>query len=227
MEKTKPGKAHENGDVESCHRHFKEAVDQALMLRGSRDFASREEYAAFLRELLEQKNAGRRKRLDGRTAGCLQPLPPRRLESCKRLRVRVGRGQSDSREAERLLGGQPVDRRAGGGAGLRRAPGSLVRPEARSSGCRGCVVANKHRINYRHVIDWLVRKPGAFENYRYREDLFPTSRFRMAYDSLARTMHASWRPPRVPGRFWSWRLGRASQRSMTRCDVLLEQRARP
>jgi len=42
----------------------------------------------------------------------------------------------------------------------------------------------KHCINYRHVIDWLVRKPGAFENYRYREDLFPTSRFRMAYDTL-------------------------------------------
>jgi hypothetical protein len=34
------------------------------------------------------------------------------------------------------------------------------------------------------VIEWLVRKPGAFENYRYREDLFPTSRFRMAYDAL-------------------------------------------
>ena len=45
----------------------------------------------------------------------------------------------------------------------------------------------KHRINYRHVIDWLVRKPGAFENYRYREDLFPTSRFRMAYDVLRET----------------------------------------
>jgi hypothetical protein len=46
----------------------------------------------------------------------------------------------------------------------------------------------KHRINYRHVIDWLVRKPGAFENYRYREDLFPTSRFRMAYDVLREEM---------------------------------------
>ena len=40
------------------------------------------------------------------------------------------------------------------------------------------------RINYRHVIDWLVRKPGAFERYRYRDDMFPTSRFRMAYDAL-------------------------------------------
>jgi hypothetical protein len=42
----------------------------------------------------------------------------------------------------------------------------------------------KHAINYRHIIDWLVRKPGAFENYVYREELFPTSRFRMAYDAL-------------------------------------------
>ena len=41
-----------------------------------------------------------------------------------------------------------------------------------------------HRVDYRHIIDWLVRKPGAFENYRYRADLFPTSRFRMAYDDL-------------------------------------------
>lgn len=44
--------------------------------------------------------------------------------------------------------------------------------------------SGKQHIDYRHVIDWLVRKPGAFENYRYRDELFPTSRFRMAYDSL-------------------------------------------
>jgi hypothetical protein len=42
----------------------------------------------------------------------------------------------------------------------------------------------KHRIQYRHIIDWLVRKPGAFENYRYRDELFPTIQFRMAYDRL-------------------------------------------
>jgi hypothetical protein len=34
------------------------------------------------------------------------------------------------------------------------------------------------------VIDWLVRKPGAFAGYRYRDALFPTSRFRRAYDAL-------------------------------------------
>jgi hypothetical protein len=43
---------------------------------------------------------------------------------------------------------------------------------------------NGHWINYRHVIDRLVRKPGAFENYRYKDDLFPTSQFRIAYDLL-------------------------------------------
>lgn len=44
--------------------------------------------------------------------------------------------------------------------------------------------SGKHLINYRHLIDWLVRKPGAFEDYRYHEDLFPTTRFRIAYDLL-------------------------------------------
>ena len=41
-------------------------------------------------------------------------------------------------------------------------------------------------MNYRHVIDWLVRKPGAFENYRYKNNMFPTSNFRIAYDQLAK-----------------------------------------
>lgn len=43
---------------------------------------------------------------------------------------------------------------------------------------------NRYLINYRHVIDQLERKPGAFENYRYREEMFPGSLFRLAYDEL-------------------------------------------
>jgi hypothetical protein len=42
----------------------------------------------------------------------------------------------------------------------------------------------EHRIDYRHVIWSLVRKPGAFVRYRYREELFPTPVFRAAYDAL-------------------------------------------
>lgn len=41
-----------------------------------------------------------------------------------------------------------------------------------------------HRINYRHIIWSLVKKPGAFRLYRYREDLFPSLVFRRAYDTL-------------------------------------------
>ena len=53
----------------------------------------------------------------------------------------------------------------------------------------------RHRINYRHVIDWLVRKPGAFERYRWREELFPTSHFRMAYDQLCQIEPPAGRSP--------------------------------
>ena len=49
----------------------------------------------------------------------------------------------------------------------------------------------KHRIHYRHVIYSLVRKPGAFARYRYREDLFPGVLFRVAYDELRRECPAT------------------------------------
>jgi hypothetical protein len=42
----------------------------------------------------------------------------------------------------------------------------------------------QHAIDYRHIIDALVRKPGAFAQYRYRDDLFPSLLFRRAYDRL-------------------------------------------
>ena len=39
-------------------------------------------------------------------------------------------------------------------------------------------------IDYRHVIEHLLRKPGAFTHYAHREELFPDSAFRLAYDRL-------------------------------------------
>lgn len=44
-----------------------------------------------------------------------------------------------------------------------------------------------HAINYRHIIEWLLRKPGAFAEYRFRADLFPSLVFRRAYDRLCET----------------------------------------
>jgi len=113
----------------------------------------------------------------------LRPLPQRRLETCKRLRVKVGKSSTirvvhNVYSVNSRLIGETVDVRVHtehievwyGSRLLERLP--RLRGESR------------HLIQYRHIIDWLVRKPGAFENYRYRVDLFPTSRFRMAYDSL-------------------------------------------
>jgi hypothetical protein len=48
-----------------------------------------------------------------------------------------------------------------------------------------------HGIQYRHVVGWLLRKPGAFRCYRYRDALFPTETFRRAHERLAEELKAS------------------------------------
>lgn len=82
--KTQAASPHENGDVEQSHYRFKRALDQSLMLRGSRDFNSRGSYVAFLEELFAQLNQGRRRRLKEELS-VLKRLPSRRLETCERL----------------------------------------------------------------------------------------------------------------------------------------------
>jgi hypothetical protein len=91
--KGQPRKPQENGDVEQRHRRFKEALDQALLLRGSRDFESRAHYQAFLNALFTQLNAGRRERLR-EEASRLRSLPLRRVETRQRLQARVGLGST-------------------------------------------------------------------------------------------------------------------------------------
>jgi len=181
-EHTNPASGNENGDVEQSHHRFKKAMDQALMLRGSRDFSSVEEYAQFLKSLMSQRNAGRRQRL-AEELKVMRELPARRMESAKRERVRVDSGSliHVDRNAysvnSRLIGEKVEARlyldRIEVWYGQKKVE-ELPRLRGRA----------KHRVDYRHIIEWLVRKPGAFENYRYKEDLFPTSRFRMAYDAL-------------------------------------------
>jgi hypothetical protein len=182
MEKINPREAHENGDAEQSHNRFKQAVDQALQLRDSRDFADRAAYDRFLQEVRAQRNSGREQRLAEERAA-LRPLPPGRLESYKRARVRVGPGSiihvdRNVYSVHSRLVGERVDVRIYAEHLEVYFAGRVVERVPRLRGRK------KHSINYRHVIDWLVRKPGAFENYQYREDLFPTSRFRMAYDAI-------------------------------------------
>ena len=183
--KIQAGKANENGDVEQRHHRLKRGLEQALLLRGHRDFTDRAEYEAFVRRLLIQLNAGRRQRL-AEELRVLRPLPERRLEACTRLRVRVDSGslihvgRNVYSVHSRLIGEKVEARLHVDHLEVWYAQKLVERlPRLRGRG--------KHRVHYRHIIDWLVRKPGAFENYRYREDLFPSSRFRMAYDALTQS----------------------------------------
>ena len=182
---TQPRKPHENGDIEQRNRRFKETVDQRLMIRGSRDFESREAYEAFLDRMFEELNAGRQKRF-GQEAGCLRELPRRRLEHYQRILTRVGpnstiRLKHNLYSVHSRLIGEKVEARL-------YAEHIEVFLGQRRVHVLGRVRGEKRKdINYRHIIDWLVRNPGAFERYLYRDALFPTSRFRMAYDQLKQT----------------------------------------
>ena len=184
-QKTQAASPHENGDVEQRHHRFKRAVEQSLMLRGSRDFSCRDAYTGFLRKLCDQLNAGRRERLAEELKG-LRQLPARRLESFKRQAgVRVGpsstiRVSHNTYSVDSRLIGEAVDVR------LYAETVEVWYGQRRVDRMPRLCGQGKHHIQYRHIIDWLVRKPGAFANYRYREELFPTSRFRMAYDALKR-----------------------------------------
>jgi hypothetical protein len=176
------GKGNENGDAEQSHHQFKRALDQALMMRGSRDFTSRASYWEFVRQLFGQQNAGRAARLAEEVA-LLRPLPSHRLEACKRLGVRVERGSIIKVQgniysvASRLIGEKVEARLYAERVEVWYAQKRVEQlPRLRGRG--------KHHVEYRHVIDWLVRKPGAFADYRYREEMFPSSHFRMAYDML-------------------------------------------
>ncbi|NQT70827.1 MAG: IS21 family transposase [Desulfobacteraceae bacterium] len=180
--KTNPASPHENGDVEQRHYRFKKALDQALLLRGSRDFTDRNEYDQFLHKLIRQLNAGRKDRFLQEQA-VLRRLPKGRIDSCKKMTVTVGpsstiRANKNVYSVDSRLIGESIKIR------LYMEHLEIWHGQKRVDTLPRLRGEDKHTINYRHIIDSLVRKPGAFENYRYRNDLFPTSRFRIAYDSL-------------------------------------------
>jgi hypothetical protein len=173
----------ENGDVEQSNHRFKRALDQALMLRGHRDFATLNDYKTFLQKLFDQLNAGRTTRLNEELP-LLKSLPQRRLDDKRIYKVRVGRSSTinilnNTYSVHSRLIKENIEVRVGAEHLEIWYAQKKVDEMPKLHG------DSKHRINYRHVIDWLVRKPGAFENYRYKSSMFPTSHFRMAYDQLA------------------------------------------
>jgi hypothetical protein len=179
-----PGRSHENGVVEQAHHRLKWALAQALVIRGSREFETVEQYVAFVQEVVERLNRPTLPRL-AEERDHLRPLPGSRVTAYTVYRVKV-RKWSTIRIANKTysvpsqLRGHVVEVRQHANEVEIFYGSNLIERMPRLRGGR------EHRIDYRHVIWSLVRKPGAFARYRYREELFPTPTFRETYDALCR-----------------------------------------
>jgi hypothetical protein len=172
----------ENGDVEASNGHLKRRLTQHLLLRGSREFSSENAYDQFLEAVMKRSNDGRQARLADELA-VMKPLPPTRLSEYDEVYCTVG--WASTIRVKKV--GYSVPARLIGTElkvevyehELKLYSGrELLLTLPRHCGDRGV------RLNYRHVIDHLLRKPGAFERYRYREQLFLSPIFRKAYDQL-------------------------------------------
>jgi hypothetical protein len=177
-----PGESHENGVVEQRHRRTKRSIAEALVIRGSRDFDTVADYLVVVHAVIERHN----RRVADRFAEdrvSLRPLPaaavpvyttcPARVRRWSTVRV----GRRTYSVPSRLIG-HIVETRLHPDTVEVYYAGRLVETMPRLRG------EDEARIDYRHVIWSLVRKPGAFARYRYREELFPTLVFRRAYDAL-------------------------------------------
>ena len=179
--KNNPGESHENGSIEKSHDLLKNAIKQALMLRRSRDFASVAEYEGFIRRILDQRNKQRKTRLI-EEMDLLKDLPERDWNDPIEQRTTVTAFSTVTLDKAvysvpaRLIGVRLRGLIYPDAVRLFLGPTLVLEMARQEPGGR--------RINYRHVIGWLVRKPGAFAQYQYREELFPSVIFRRAYDAL-------------------------------------------
>jgi hypothetical protein len=177
-----PGESHQNGGAEKAHDVLKSAIRQALVLRGSRDFVSVAAYETFLGAIRATLNERSTERLVEERAA-LKPLPTSRLPEYTKYEATV-RQWSTIHFARRVY--SVPSRLIGCTVQVRLHPDVVEvwyrnKLTERMPRLRG---ERSQRIDYRHVIWSLVRKPGAFARYRYREELFPSLVFRRAYDAL-------------------------------------------
>ncbi len=176
------GAANENGDVESAHSHLRGYLADALQLRGSGDFDSVEQYVLWLEQQLRQRNERRRSKFAEEQAA-LAPLPQWRLAEFEEVdcRVnkyalaRVGKGSYSVPSKYRT----------------RRLRARIYESRIELWHEQSCVAAFERHANtggacvdWRHLIEDLCRKPGAFARYRYRESFYPSLLWREVNDQL-------------------------------------------
>jgi transposase InsO family protein len=181
-----PGRGHENGSVESAHGHLKRRIRQRLKLRGSTDFESLEAYRAFIQEVAASINRRNASRIAIERAA-LAPLPCRRGVDYTEALVRVTTSSTFTHArvlysvparliGERLRVHAYDDRLVlhHGGQELLTLRRVHTAPGAGRQRC----------IDYRHVINWLVRKPRALAGLAFRDELLPDANWRSIYQRL-------------------------------------------
>jgi hypothetical protein len=179
----RPGESHENGVAEQANHRTKTAIEQALLIRGYGDFDSLEIYREFVRDVVDRRINRPVADKVAEEQRALRPLPSTRIPAYSVYHPQVRRW-STIRVSSRTY--SVPSRLIGHTVEVRQHPDvvevffrdRLVETMPRLRGDA------EHRIDYRHIIWSLVRKPGAFARYRYREELFPTLVFRRAYDAL-------------------------------------------
>jgi len=176
------GRPEQNGDVEAANGQLKRAIEQHLLLRGSRDFEALSDYEDFVKGVMNKRNQGRQKRLEEEIA-VMKPLRAKPLKPYQEVRVKVNKGslvrvQHNVYSVPTHLIGQEVTLR------IYEWHIEVYYRQTQVDWMPRLVGQKKQQINYRHLIDSLLRKPGGFRNYRYREALFPSLIFRQAWERL-------------------------------------------
>ncbi len=179
---THTGNPNENGDIEAANGALKRSLEQHLLLRGSRDFESLAVYEQFLFKVMDKRNALRQKELKKELV-VMRPLTETPLATSSIHQVRVSSGSlirvlKKSYSMPTSLMGRQVTVHVQEWMLSVYYGGKLVEVIPRLIGQK------THHVNYRHLIDTLLRKPGGFRNYRYRDDLFPSLIFRRAWEQL-------------------------------------------
>jgi transposase InsO family protein len=180
------GVAHENGSIESSHGHLKRGLEDALLLRSSRDFDDLPAYRRFVDEVIGRRNARLGPRIDLERAA-LQELPERRTTDYEETIVTVTSSSGfvlrkvfysvPSRLIGHRLRVRLYDDRLEVYLGGTRQM-TLARGRASANGKHG------HVVDYRHVIHALKRKPMALLSLVYRDQLFPRRAYARTFEAL-------------------------------------------
>jgi len=179
----KPRKSHENGIAEKGNDLVKSAIAQELVLRGSRDFESIEQYEEFARAAVAKHINAKVEPKLLIELDCLNELPSAPVANYTKYTPKVSRwslirvGKRLYSVPSRLRGHELVVLQYSNVLEVYYGE-RHIETIPRLRGDRDV------RVDYRHVIWSLVRKPGAFARYKFREELFPSLTFRLAYDAL-------------------------------------------